>query len=235
AIDLADHIARHEAGFFRAAIRRDARHHHAVGLALDPELLGHVSIEIPHSHASEGIVCLTGLCLSDCGGLRLFSNRDREILFVTVTDHSDRHLRADCSPRHHPLQGHRVFYGRALIRHDDITLLNTGLIRRAVFLHVADECPLGVFGAERLREILIEILNADPEETPYDLPIFDEAFIDRLAHASRHCKTYPLIATGLREDRGVDTYQLTSRIDQCSSGVARIDRRIGLNEVFILR
>ena len=44
-----------------------------------------------------------------------------------------------------------------------------------------------------------------------------------------------LVAAALGEDRGVDADQLGAAVNQCATGVAGVDRRIGLDEVFVQR
>src|SRR5258705_193326 len=39
----------------------------------------------------------------------------------------------------------------------------------------------------------------------------------------------------LAENAGVDANQLAARVDERAAGVARVDRRVGLNEIFVVR
>ena len=41
------------------------------------------------------------------------------------------------------------------------------------------------------------------------------------------------VAAGGAEDRGVDADQLAAQVDQRAAGVARVDRRVGLDEVLV--
>src|SRR5262249_39407444 len=58
---------------------------------------------------------------------------------------------------------------------------------------------------------------------------------DLASHIDRNSEADALIAAAaIGQDGGVDSDQLAQRVDQRSAGVARIDGRIGLDEVFIV-
>ena len=55
----------------------------------------------------------------------------------------------------------------------------------------------------------------------------------RTHHVRRYGETDTDVATGRREDRGVDTHQIAGQIDERPPGIARIDRCIRLNKIFV--
>ena len=54
-------------------------------------------------------------------------------------------------------------------------------------------------------------------------------------HIDGDSETDPDRASGLREDRGIDADQPRVKIDESAAGIARIDRRIGLNKKAVVR
>jgi TCP-1/cpn60 chaperonin family len=77
----------------------------------------------------------------------------------------------------------------------------------------------------------VQILHADT--AALDMARRDELVHHLLCHVDGHSKPDSNIAAVRRYDGGVDTDQLALQIDQAYAGVARVDSRIGLNEIFI--
>ena len=87
--------------------------------------------------------------------------------------------------------------------------------------------------AERFGQFLGQRLYFDAQPATNHLAVLD----DRLHHFHRQFhrdrKTDALGAAGLGEDRRVDAGQVAIGIHQRAAGVARVDRRVGLDEVFV--
>ena len=66
------------------------------------------------------------------------------------------------------------------------------------------------------------------------LAVFDDGVHHLQGQFARNGKADALRATGLGENRGVDADQIAQRIDQGATGVAGVDRRIGLDKVFVV-
>ena len=66
-------------------------------------------------------------------------------------------------------------------------------------------------------------------------PYLIRSSIDVPREVARHGEADALIAAALAEDAGVDADQLAARVDQRAAGVARVDRGVGLDEVFVGR
>lgn len=66
-----------------------------------------------------------------------------------------------------------------------------------------------------------------------DAAVVDNLAPDGLDHIDWNCKTDADVAPAGREDRGIDADEFAAQVDQWSAGITRIDRRIGLDEVFI--
>jgi len=70
-------------------------------------------------------------------------------------------------------------------------------------------------------------------------PAHHVAVVDNLIHYAfgevhRDSKAYALIAATPGKDRGIDSDELTLCIDERAAGIARIDGRVGLDEVFVV-
>ena len=72
-----------------------------------------------------------------------------------------------------------------------------------------------------------------PDRAAAHLAVFRELVDDVPHEVARHREPDALIAAALREDRGVDADQLAACADQRAARVARIDRRVGLDEVLV--
>ena len=93
-------------------------------------------------------------------------------------------------------------------------------VRRAEFLGVA------AASASRSRD-------AADRAAPH-LAVLHQIVDDALREIARHGEADPLIAAALAEDAGVDADQLAARVDQRAARVARVDRRVGLDEVLVV-
>ncbi len=56
------------------------------------------------------------------------------------------------------------------------------------------------------------------------------AFDNRLRHVAGDRESETLRSSGARVDRGVDAYELSIHGNKRAAGIARVDRRVGLNE-----
>ena len=78
------------------------------------------------------------------------------------------------------------------------------------------------------------ILGQNAQETASDLAAGKKPFHDVARQVDRHGKTDALIAAARADNCRVDSDQPALRINECTAGVAGIDRRIGLDEILIL-
>src|SRR5690349_7670287 len=79
----------------------------------------------------------------------------------------------------------------------------------------------------------MEVLQRDADPATFDAPVGD----DLVHHLSRHVdwngKTDADIAAGWRNDGRVDADEFSAQADQCSAGIAWVDRGVGLDELLI--
>src|SRR5204863_7469723 len=66
------------------------------------------------------------------------------------------------------------------------------------------------------------------------LAVADDLIADVACHIAGTRESDSLISAGFAQNRGADTDQPPFRIHQRTSGIPRIDRSIGLDEVFVV-
>src|SRR5215211_3439177 len=63
--------------------------------------------------------------------------------------------------------------------------------------------------------------------------MFDDLLHDAARHVNRHGEADPDVAASRGKDSGVDADELSAHVDQRAARIARIDRRIGLDEILV--
>src|SRR6516162_3482441 len=122
---------------------------------------------------------------------------------------------------------------RAIDRDDEIVGPQAGTFGRRSLLDAGDHRPLGVGRAERLRNIGSELLDGHPDVAAFDLAAADQLLHHLARHVDRHSEADPDIPSGWGHDRGVDADYSALEVDQRPARIARIDGRVGLNEILI--
>ncbi len=82
---------------------------------------------------------------------------------------------------------------------------------------------------------MIHLLNRNAEPPARYFTVLDQALHDRARHVRRNRETDAHIAAAARENSGIDADELAARVDQRTARVAGIDRRIRLDEIFVVR
>ena len=114
----------------------------------------------------------------------------------------------------------------------NVAAQHAGLGRRRLGLHFSNQNATFAASPQRLPQVGGQRLNADPQVTPHHPAFFEQAFHDGLHHVGRNGKADTLTATRRRGDRSVDADQLAAQIHQRATRIARVNRRVGLDEVF---
>src|SRR6516225_9627952 len=135
---------------------------------------------------------------------------------------------ADAVPQLHP-----VVDRRAVDRDDEIVGPQAGAFGRRAGHDAGDHRSLSVGRAECLRDIGSEILDRHPDLAAFDLAAADQLLHHLARHVDRHGKTDPDIPAGWGHDRGVDADYSALEVDQRAARIARIDGRVGLDEILI--
>ena len=98
---------------------------------------------------------------------------------------------------------------------------------------VTDKGAFRLFCSERLCHGGCHILRQDTEVGALDFAVFENLVHYVTCQVNGNRKTDSLVPSGIaRDDRGVDADEVSFVINQRATGVAGVDRRVRLNEVF---
>ena len=108
-------------------------------------------------------------------------------------------------------------------------------MRRTVLIHVADQYAFALFREfEGFGQGRRDFLNGHTHPASYNLAGLLQAIDDIQRNAAGNGKSNPLRPTRPGEDRRIDSDEFTAHIDQRAAGIAGVNRRVGLNEIFIV-
>ena len=96
-------------------------------------------------------------------------------------------------------------------------------------MNLGENCPL----MQRRCEFRRQILKAQTNPSSAHLTVLHDFIHDPARHIDRNGEADTDISAGGTDNGSVDPDKLTTKADQCPSRVARIDRRIRLNEILI--
>src|SRR5581483_2142151 len=117
---------------------------------------------------------------------------------------------------------------------DDVADLQTCPLGCRSRLNLGNECACLLTGqTHRLGELWRQILGHDAKLSSPNLTEFHELVHHVTDHVGRNSKADADIAAAWTDDGGIDADQFASQVDQCAAGIAGIDRRVGLDEVFV--
>ena len=106
-------------------------------------------------------------------------------------------------------------------------------VGRAARRDVAHERAFRLVEAEARRQIARHALHRDAEQPAMHAAVGHELVHHVLRHVRRHREADADVAARRRQDLRVDADQLARGVHERAAGVALVDRRIGLQEVFI--
>src|SRR5688572_24621071 len=118
---------------------------------------------------------------------------------------------------------------------DDVPGFDSRLLGRTTRRDISYQRPRVVLQVELLSQGWVHILDVDAHETAHHPALLDEAFHYRAREVDWNCKTDAVIATAATENRSVDADQASFGIDQRATGIARVDRRVSLDEILIIQ
>src|SRR3954465_14797126 len=135
-----------------------------------------------------------------------------------------------------------IIDGLTVVRDDDIGRPHAPAIRRREAIHAVHERAPQIANAELRRQLGRERIDIhSPEPPAQHLAVLDQLVDDAPGQVARDRKSDPLVAAStlavwtLADYSRVDADQLAARVDEPAARISRIDRRIGLNEIFVLR
>ncbi len=128
-----------------------------------------------------------------------------------------------------------VGYRRSIHAQHDVALLQAGPLRRTVGAHIAHQRAAHFFLTESLGDRRRDVLRHDPQIRTRDFAVLHDLLHDAARHIRRDREADTLIAfRTVRDDRRVDADQLAAVVHQRPARIARVDGRVGLDEVLIL-
>ena len=84
------------------------------------------------------------------------------------------------------------------------------------------------------RQLVVDRLHRDAEVGTGHPPLVDQLVADPAGQVDRHGEGDPVVPPTPRRDGGVDAHHLSLQVHQRAATVARVDGRVGLQEVFPL-
>ena len=106
-------------------------------------------------------------------------------------------------------------------------------MRRRVRRHIDDHhAALIVIEIKRFGQLTGQVLTVDAQAAPTHLAKTDQVVLNALDHVGRDGETDANVATRGTDNRRIDADQATLQIHQRTTGVAGIDRSVGLDEIF---
>ena len=123
-----------------------------------------------------------------------------------------------------------VGHGSAVDRQDHVAGLHARLGGRVALECVGHDHALGTVKAQGGGGFLVQVLHLDAQPAALHALAGLQLFDDLLGHGGGDGEAEPL-ARG--DDGRVDAHHLAVQVDQRSAGVARVDGRVGLDEVVV--
>src|SRR6202035_1847590 len=116
-----------------------------------------------------------------------------------------------------------------------IAALQAGFRTRTVRIDIADQGASFRRNMKSLGQIRRDLLYPNADVTPHNLTVLQNFIHDILRHVDGDGKSDALISTrAASQNSGVDANHFRTSIDQRAAGVTGIDRRVRLNEVFVI-
>ena len=114
---------------------------------------------------------------------------------------------------------------------DHVAVMQSALRSGRLGIHLADPGTLRPVEPQSRRVFLAELgLQIDPQRPPGHVTVGDQLVHDPPGQVDRDAETDALVAPAVGGDRVVDPDHLALHIDQRSARIARVDRRVGLQE-----
>ena len=91
-VDLTDYITPRQTSPVGATPGEYARHHHAPGFPVQPQVATYLCLHLPHQDSSQRAGAFLVPSPGNLHGIRVLSDVDCQILLAAITDHVDRRL-----------------------------------------------------------------------------------------------------------------------------------------------
>src|ERR1039458_8845509 len=234
-VHFLNYVAALRAGIGSFAGRVHAGHHNSASGSRQSSLPGRPGGGVLYRDALQGIFAAV-LRLLVPGSFRgHFRQGQRKSFFRTVAVHLHVYLGSRSHQRNVHAQFGAAVYRLAVDVQDDVTLFQSRLLGRAVGGSDADQRAPHFRFMEGLGDGGRHFLSHHTQVCARHLTVVDDLVHHTARHANRNGKTDALIPfRPIGQDGGVDADQFAAVIHQRAARVAGVDRRIGLNEVFVV-
>ena len=162
--------------------------------------------------------------------LQLNGHRHR----LTVTQQAKLDFAADRHGAHLGTQRGKAADRLTVQSRNHVAGLNARLSGRRVRHHLADESAALSVDFHRFRQFGVQLGPHDTQLTAFNLAKFDHLIGQVFHHVARNREADTNVTAVRRQNRGVDTDQLAVEVNQRAAGVTAVNRRIGLDKVFII-
>src|SRR5262245_26024900 len=229
-VHLEDHVTLPQPGLGGGPVRVDLGDDDALQRAIEAEAFGHVRRQRLHRRSEPlagRAAGLSGLLVLQLGDL----DRDRLCGLVAHDLHFDR--AADRLTRDQQRQLGRIVDRLSVELDDHVALLDPRAVSWSVLDDVRHERAARLLEAQRFGDVGGHLLEHLPEPSARDLPLLLQLGDDLLRQVDRDGEPDADVAAAAAEDRGVDPDGFTTCIQKRSARVARVDGRVGLDEVVV--
>src|SRR5262249_51618297 len=229
-VDLQDDVSRLHLGLGGRAVGGDPRHQDAltgVEVALPALLRGQVTQRETPFAAVRGAVVGRRLVVGELG------DGDLQVADLAVAADLDGDGLADGGAGDEHRERPGLVDGLAVPATDDVPGLEPRLRRGPVGGHAGDTRPVRAVSRHRLRQLGGQLLDRDAEPAAGHVALLLHLGHELLRQVDRDGEADADVAAALAEDRRVDADDVAVLVEQGSTRVARIDRRVGLDEVVV--
>ncbi len=235
-IHFLNHVTALQAGIRSLAVGIHTRHDHSGGGRRQAKLPRRAGGNIFYRNTLQSVFALAVIRLSVVGGFRgQFRQRHGKRFVRAIAEDLDFHGGAGAHQRNMHTQFRTAVDRLAVDGQNDVALLNTGSLRRAVRGHVANQGAGYLRRVERLSDRGRDFLRHHAKIGTGYFSVLDDLIHHIARHTNRNGKTDPLVPfRTIRQNGGVDTDQFAALIDQGAARIAGVDGRIGLDEIFVV-
>ena len=142
----------------------------------------------------------------------------------------NRHFRPGFGCRHHTRQVAGAFNIFAVEFQHHIRHLQTAFSRRTVFLHIGNQCATRTIQTKRVGQVRVDFLNRHAQPATRHLAAGFKLVGHIHRHVNRDRERHALITTIAAVYLRVHAHHFTAQVKQRPTGIARINRHIGLNK-----
>src|SRR5262249_20502411 len=123
---------------------------------------------------------------------------------------------------------------RAVDADDDIARLDAGPLGRRLRIDLADDGAFVDVHMHGLGDVRRQVLQRHADPAALHRAMRHELLHDAARHVDRYREAAAASAAARTDDRRVDADELAAQVDERAAGIARIDGRVGLDEVLVV-